>query len=76
MGTISTEDLLYEDCRALFGGATSGVVFESYVMASLWDKPGYDILFCQSLFGNMLLIQQDDGPDLISTMLAESQSVE
>ena len=76
MGTISTENLLYEDCRALFGGATSGAVFESYVMASLWDKPGYDILFCQSLFGNMLLIQQDDGPDLISTMLAESQSVE
>lgn len=76
MGTISTENLLYEDCRALFGGATSGAVFESYVMASLWDKSGYDILFCQSLFGNMLLIQQDDGPDLISTMLAESQSVE
>jgi hypothetical protein len=76
MGTISTENLLYEDCRALFGGATSGAVFESYVIAALWDKPGYDVLFCQSLLGNMLLVQQDDGPDLISTILAESQSVE
>ena len=76
MGTISTEDLLYEDCRALFGGATSGAMFDSYIIASLWDKPGYDVLFCQSLLGNMLLVQQDDGPDLISTILAESQSVE
>lgn len=76
MGTISTEDLLYEDCRALFGGATSGAMLDNYIIAALWDKPGYDVLFCQSLLGNMLLIQQDDGPDLISTILAASTAVE